>query len=92
MAHSCPDVLRSRAVTAALTICRGEDALGLLAAAVLRAGCLLATDPVAAVAELGAALLRQLDVELALAAVPAPGSCECLTWLRCARKTRCCTL
>lgn len=50
----------------------------MLAAAVLRAGCLLATDPVAAVAELGAALLRQVDVELAVAAVPMPGSCEFL--------------
>ena len=66
------------AVTPLRQICRGEDDLGILAAAVLRAGCLLATDPVAAVAELGAALLRQLDVELALAAVPAPGSCTSL--------------
>ncbi len=34
--------------------------------------CLLTTDPVAAVAALGAALLRQVDVELALAMVPVP--------------------
>ena len=39
---------------------------------VLRAACLLATDPAASVASLGAQLLRQLDVELAVAAIPAP--------------------
>lgn len=58
----------------------------------LRAGCLLATDPVAAVAELGAALLRQLDVELALAAVPTPGSCEYSSRLHGAGEPICCIL
>lgn len=54
-----------------------SGALAALAAEVLEAACLLATDPVAGVAALGTALLRQIDVEVAVAALPGPRTqCE----------------
>ena len=43
-----------------------------LAAQVLEGACLLATDPVAGVAALGTALLRQIGVEVAVASLPGP--------------------
>ena len=59
---------------------RVGGALAALAARVLEAACLLATDPVAGVAALGTALLRQIDVEVAVASLPGPRTpCEPFT-------------
>ncbi len=72
--HRAPLVSAFAAVQEAGTPGSDGGVLAALAADVLESGCLLATDPVAGVAALGTALLRQIGVEVAVASLPGPST------------------